>query len=89
MQNFLCFEFIYHFSVFLRNIISFFHLHSHFLQVASGRTAVQIAREKLDLLIGQYKKQLGMRNLEFMSVSGSTHLIEVSPHFNWLHPFLL
>lgn len=66
-------------------IYFFFHLHSsHFFQVARGRTAVQIAKEKLDLLIGQYREQLGMRNLEFMSVSGSTHLIEVIPLFNWL-----
>ncbi|RWR91908.1 DNA mismatch repair protein MSH3 [Cinnamomum micranthum f. kanehirae] len=49
-----------------------------FPEVARGRTAVQMAKEKLDLLIGQYRKQLGMRNLEFMSVSGSTHLIELS-----------
>eukprot|EP00268_Persea_americana_P050080 TRINITY_DN5420_c0_g1_i5.p1 TRINITY_DN5420_c0_g1~~TRINITY_DN5420_c0_g1_i5.p1 ORF type:complete len:629 (+),score=145.72 TRINITY_DN5420_c0_g1_i5:657-2543(+) len=49
-----------------------------FPEVARGHTAVQIAKEKLDLLIGQYRKQLGMRNLEFMSVSGSTHLIELS-----------
>ncbi|XP_058084309.1 DNA mismatch repair protein MSH3 isoform X5 [Magnolia sinica] len=48
-----------------------------FPEVARGQIAVQIASEKLDLLIGLYRKQLGMHNLEFMSVSGSTHLIEV------------
>lgn len=46
-------------------------------QVARGRLAVQMEEEKLDSLIFQYRKQLGMRNLEFMSISGMTHLIEV------------
>lgn len=59
-----------------------------FPEIARGRTSVYIAKEKLDLLIGQYRKQLGMRNLEFMSVSGSTHLIELSSDvkapFNWV-----
>ncbi|XP_058084306.1 DNA mismatch repair protein MSH3 isoform X2 [Magnolia sinica] len=49
-----------------------------FPEVARGQIAVQIASEKLDLLIGLYRKQLGMHNLEFMSVSGSTHLIELA-----------
>ncbi|KAF6159581.1 hypothetical protein GIB67_008010 [Kingdonia uniflora] len=48
-----------------------------FPEVARARTSVQVAKGKLDLLIGLYRKQLGIRNLEFMSVSGSTHLIEV------------
>ncbi|KAJ4957042.1 hypothetical protein NE237_013825 [Protea cynaroides] len=48
-----------------------------FPEVARAQTAVQMAKEKLDLLIGLYRKQLGMCNLEFMSVSGSTHLIEL------------
>ncbi|KAK1284628.1 DNA mismatch repair protein MSH3 [Acorus calamus] len=51
-------------------------------------TAVQVAKEKLDLLISQYRKQLGMRNLEFTSVSGSTHLIELPSNVrvppNWV-----
>lgn len=47
-------------------------------QVARAREAVQFAKEKLDSLIGLYRKQLQMRNLEFMSVSGTTHLIEVA-----------
>lgn len=46
-------------------------------QVARGHLAVRMEGEKLDSLISQYRKQLGMRNLEFMSVSGATHLIEV------------
>lgn len=36
-----------------------------------------MAQEKLDSLIDVYRKQLGMRKLEFMNVSGTTHLIEV------------
>nr|XP_010934727.2 LOW QUALITY PROTEIN: DNA mismatch repair protein MSH3 [Elaeis guineensis] len=48
-----------------------------FPEVARGRLAVQMEEEKLDSLIYQYRKQLGMRNLEFMSVSGTTHLIEL------------
>lgn len=36
------------------------------------------AEEKLNSLIAQYRKQLGIRNLEFMCVSGITHLIEVT-----------
>ncbi|XP_034711126.1 DNA mismatch repair protein MSH3 isoform X3 [Vitis riparia] len=48
-----------------------------FPEVAKARSLVQSAKEKLDLLIGLYRKQLRMNNLEFMSVSGTTHLIEV------------
>lgn len=48
-----------------------------FSEVSRARTKVQLAKEKLDLLIVLYRKQLGNRNLEFMSVSGTTHLIEV------------
>lgn len=50
--------------------------------------AVQMAEKKLDLLIVQYRKQLGMQKLEFMSVSGKTHLIEVTLQlsmFSYLH----
>lgn len=47
------------------------------VQVARARKAVQSAKEELDSLITMCRKQLGMRNLEFMSVSGTTHLIEV------------
>ncbi|CBI31781.3 unnamed protein product, partial [Vitis vinifera] len=48
-----------------------------FPEVAKARSLVQSAKEKLDLLIGLYRKQLRMNNLEFMSVSGTTHLIEL------------
>ncbi|KAF8412278.1 hypothetical protein HHK36_000239 [Tetracentron sinense] len=48
-----------------------------FPEVARARLSVQMAKEKLDLLIGLYCKQLGMHNLEFINVSGSTHLIEL------------
>ncbi|PKI52049.1 hypothetical protein CRG98_027465 [Punica granatum] len=48
-----------------------------FPEVARARAAVQSAMEELDSLIFLYRKQLGMRNLKFMSVSGSTHLIEL------------
>ncbi|GJN25996.1 hypothetical protein PR202_gb13887 [Eleusine coracana subsp. coracana] len=49
----------------------------HFPEVAEGHVAVEMAKQKLDLLIVEYRKQLGMRNLEFKSVAGTTHLIEV------------
>ncbi|GAB2265214.1 Mismatch repair protein msh3 [Dionaea muscipula] len=45
--------------------------------VAECRTKAHSAKEKLESLIGLYRKQLGMRNLEYMSVSGTTHLIEL------------
>lgn len=47
------------------------------VQIAKARSLVQAAKEKLELLISLYRKQLRMNNLEFMSVSGTTHLIEV------------
>ncbi|KAK3143330.1 hypothetical protein QOZ80_4AG0299040 [Eleusine coracana subsp. coracana] len=49
----------------------------HFPEVAEGHVAVEMAKQKLDLLIVEYRKQLGMRNLEFKSVAGTTHLIEL------------
>ncbi|PRQ60072.1 putative DNA mismatch repair protein MutS [Rosa chinensis] len=49
-----------------------------FPEVAKARKEVQLANEKLNSLIGLYRKQLGMRKLEFMSVSGTTHLIELA-----------
>ncbi|KAK1261094.1 DNA mismatch repair protein MSH3 [Acorus gramineus] len=59
-----------------------------FSEVFRCHTAVQVAKEKLDLLISQYRKQLGMRSLEFTSVSGSTHLIELPSNVrvpsNWV-----
>ncbi|GAY41192.1 hypothetical protein CUMW_057550 [Citrus unshiu] len=58
-----------------------------FSEVARARKAVQSAKEELDSLINMCRKQLGMRNLEFMSVSGITHLIELPANFkvplNW------
>ncbi|CAK9160960.1 unnamed protein product [Ilex paraguariensis] len=48
-----------------------------YTEVAKARTKVQLAKEKLELLIGLYRKQLGIRKLEFMNVSGVTHLIEL------------
>ncbi|KAJ6833348.1 DNA mismatch repair protein MSH3 [Iris pallida] len=48
-----------------------------FPEVFSRRIAVQMANENLDRLIVQYQKQLRMSSLEFMSVSGTTHLIEL------------
>ncbi|KAK4571663.1 hypothetical protein RGQ29_030181 [Quercus rubra] len=48
-----------------------------FTEVARARKEVQLAREKLDSLIDLYRKRLGMRKLEFLSVSGTTHLIEL------------
>ncbi|XP_043716075.1 DNA mismatch repair protein MSH3 isoform X2 [Telopea speciosissima] len=59
-----------------------------FPEVTRAQTSFQIAKEKLDLLIGLYRKQLGMHNLEFMSVSGSTHLVELPSNvkvpLNWI-----
>ncbi|GAB4858224.1 Mismatch repair protein msh3 [Ancistrocladus abbreviatus] len=46
-------------------------------EVAGARMKVQLANEKLESLIGLYRKQLGMQNLEYVSVSGTTHLIEL------------
>ncbi|PON64695.1 Endonuclease MutS [Parasponia andersonii] len=59
-----------------------------FLEVARARKEVQLANEKLDSLITLYRKQLRMNKLEFISVSGTTHLIELSIDvkvpFNWV-----
>ncbi|KAG0460562.1 hypothetical protein HPP92_020859 [Vanilla planifolia] len=49
-----------------------------FPEVVSGKILVEIEKEKLDSLIGQYRKQLGMFNLNFICVAGVTHLIELS-----------
>ncbi|KAI3735294.1 hypothetical protein L6452_14789 [Arctium lappa] len=48
-----------------------------FQEIATARTKVKQAKEKLDLLIGLYRKQLRNQKLEFTSVAGSTHLIEL------------
>ncbi|KAF3335261.1 DNA mismatch repair protein MSH3 [Carex littledalei] len=59
-----------------------------FPEVATGMIAVEMAKEKLDSLISQYRKQLGMRNLEFKTISGTSHLIELSSDMrvpsNWV-----
>ncbi|GFP82204.1 DNA mismatch repair protein msh3 [Phtheirospermum japonicum] len=49
-----------------------------FPEVATAWTKVCSANEMLDQLLSLYRKQLRMSNLEFMSVSGVTHLIELS-----------
>ncbi|GAU15437.1 hypothetical protein TSUD_44740 [Trifolium subterraneum] len=49
-----------------------------FPEVITARKDFQMAAEQLDSLIDLYRKRLGMRNLEFMCVSGITHLIELS-----------
>ncbi|XVE64210.1 hypothetical protein DITRI_Ditri07aG0083300 [Diplodiscus trichospermus] len=48
-----------------------------FPEVARARKAVQLAKDKLHNLIGFYRQRLGKHNLEFMCVSGTTHLIEL------------
>jgi DNA mismatch repair protein MSH3 len=43
-----------------------------------------MAEHKLDLLIVEYRKQFAMHNLEFKTVAGTTHLIEVKwPEFSF------
>ncbi|XP_038890123.1 DNA mismatch repair protein MSH3 [Benincasa hispida] len=49
-----------------------------FPKVARARKKSQSVRDKLDSLITLYRKHLGMRKLEFTSVSGNTHLIELA-----------
>ncbi|XP_010438867.1 PREDICTED: DNA mismatch repair protein MSH3 isoform X1 [Camelina sativa] len=48
-----------------------------FPELAEARQAVLIVREKLDSSIGIFRKKLAIRNLEFLQVSGITHLIEL------------
>ncbi|RAL51406.1 unnamed protein product [Cuscuta campestris] len=59
-----------------------------FPEVAEAQRSVRSANEKLDSLIGLYKKQLKIRNLEYTTVSGVTHLIElpldVKVPLNWM-----
>lgn len=47
------------------------------MQLAEARQAVLTVRERLDSLIVSYQKKLANRNLQFLEVSGITHLIEV------------
>lgn len=63
--------------VFVHSCHLILHKQCIYPQVARARTTVQLTKEKLDLLIISYRKQLRNHNLEFMSVSGVTHLIEV------------
>ncbi|TYH41256.1 hypothetical protein ES332_D12G303100v1 [Gossypium tomentosum] len=49
-----------------------------FPEVARARKALQLAKEKLDNLIGLYRKQFRNHKLEFTCVSGTTHLVELS-----------
>lgn len=48
-----------------------------FPEVAKAKSAVQLVNEKLDSLITIFRQQLQICDLEFISVSGITHLIEV------------
>ncbi|XP_044967026.1 DNA mismatch repair protein MSH3 isoform X1 [Hordeum vulgare subsp. vulgare] len=48
-----------------------------FPEVAEGHVTVEMAKQKLDLLIVGYRKQLGMRSLEYKTVSGTAYLIEL------------
>ncbi|KAJ0963811.1 hypothetical protein J5N97_028933 [Dioscorea zingiberensis] len=71
------------------DIVNIFNAGSdQFPEVSRSHISVHEAEEKLDSLIGQYRKLLGMRKLEFMGVSGITHLIElpldVRVPTNWL-----
>ncbi|KAL1555083.1 Mismatch repair protein msh3 [Salvia divinorum] len=50
----------------------------NFSEVASAKTKVQLANEMLHELLLLYRKQLRMHSLEFTTVSGVTHLIELS-----------
>ncbi|KAI5056606.1 hypothetical protein GOP47_0028424 [Adiantum capillus-veneris] len=48
-----------------------------FPMVEKCKTAVQVAERHLDSLLPPYRKLLRVHNLQYLSVSGSTHLIEV------------
>ncbi|KAF8077502.1 hypothetical protein N665_1032s0013 [Sinapis alba] len=50
---------------------------NQFPELAEARQAVLAVRKKLDSLIVSYRKKLANRNLQFLEVSGITHLIEV------------
>ncbi|KAI4320021.1 hypothetical protein MLD38_033548 [Melastoma candidum] len=61
---------------------------SQFPEVVRCRQAVQLAKDNLDSLISSCRKQVGRRNLEFITVSGITHLlelpVEVKVPLNWV-----
>lgn len=48
-----------------------------FEQVEKCKAAVQAAELHLDSLLPEYRKLLRIQNLQYLSVSGNTHLIEV------------
>ncbi|KMS99092.1 hypothetical protein BVRB_3g066900 [Beta vulgaris subsp. vulgaris] len=48
-----------------------------FSEVAEARKKAEGANEKLESLISLYRKQLRMHTLKFVSVAGTTHLIEL------------
>uniref|UniRef100_A0A803M0F0 DNA mismatch repair protein MSH3 n=1 Tax=Chenopodium quinoa TaxID=63459 RepID=A0A803M0F0_CHEQI len=48
-----------------------------FSEVAEARKKVEVANEKLESLINMYRRQLRMHTLDFITVSGTTHLIEL------------
>ncbi|KAK7357346.1 hypothetical protein VNO80_16630 [Phaseolus coccineus] len=59
-----------------------------FPEVIRARKDFKLAVEQLDSLIDLYRKLLIMQNLEFISISGTTHLIELSTDVkvpsNWI-----
>ncbi|KAL9240444.1 hypothetical protein vseg_014663 [Gypsophila vaccaria] len=59
----------------LLNLIS--STDGHFPEIGEARMKLEVANEKLESLIGLYRKQLRMHKLDFTSVSGTTHLIEL------------
>lgn len=63
-------------------------LEGQFPEVSRAQKAFNMAVEQLDSLIDLFRKRLGMRKLEFMSISGTTHLIELSTDVkvpsNWI-----
>ncbi|KAH7848195.1 hypothetical protein Vadar_011039 [Vaccinium darrowii] len=60
------------------DLLNLFDISSgQFPEVAEAGTTVQLAKEKLDSMIVLHRKQLRMQKLEFMSVAGTTHLIEM------------
>ncbi|CAM8996601.1 unnamed protein product [Rhodiola kirilowii] len=48
-----------------------------FPEIFQAQDSVLVVKEKLESLIISYQKKFGMHNLEYISVSGSTHLIEL------------
>ncbi|XP_010537192.1 PREDICTED: DNA mismatch repair protein MSH3 isoform X2 [Tarenaya hassleriana] len=59
-----------------------------FPELAEARKVVLVAREKLDSLIVLYRKKLSIHKLEFLNVSGITHMIELPTNvkvpLNWV-----